>query len=204
MDLFKEWQVVTKEKFSTQTIKKEEIMQAISKESSLTINELKKRLKYKLYWALFFSVLFSGWFAFSLSYPTVLPLIGVLILTYGIGAVLLWNQYKQMDDQIDFSQDTLTSMKKNAQLMKKALKHENYFGLVTFPIAIICGLIIGDLYEGQTLMEAFANDLFAIKLVVCMIVLAPLMHILSNKMNDTAYGSYMKRLDENIGKMENI
>jgi hypothetical protein len=204
MDIYKEWQKVNEEKFSTQTIKKEEIMNAISKESSLTINELKKRLKIKIYWALFFITLFIVWFIFSLSYPTVLPLIGILLACYSAGAAMLWMHYRKMDSQLDMTQDTLSTMKNNSELIKKALRYENYFGLVTFPIAIVCGFILDDLYAGQTIMEAITQHNFAVKFIACVVILVPLLHILSDNMNKSAYGSYMKRLDENIGKMENL
>ena len=52
------WEKIKTEKFSSSTLKKEEIMKAITKESSLTIFELKKRLKYKMYWAIFFALTF--------------------------------------------------------------------------------------------------------------------------------------------------
>lgn len=204
MDLFKEWEKVNQEKFSTSTIKKEEIMKAISKESTLTINELRKRLKYKIYWALSFIVLFVVWFIFSLSYPTVLPLIGVILACYLFGVAALYNQYRKMSREVDMSDNTLDAMKKHVRLVKNALQFENYFGLVTFPIAVICGLILDELYAGQTILEALSQDQMAVKLVISMVVLVPLLHLGANMMNEKAYGSFIRKLDRNIGKLEGL
>ncbi|MEO1258659.1 MAG: hypothetical protein AAFZ15_07670 [Bacteroidota bacterium] len=204
MDLFKTWEKINQEKFSNQTIKKEEIMKAISKESSLTINELKKRLKYKIYWIVFFIALFIGWFIFSLSYPTVLPLIGTILSLYLIGFFVLFRQYKKMDTEIDPSMNILATMKKNKSLMEKALKHENYFGLVGFPVAVVCGLILGDLYEGQTILEVLSSSKTLVRILIFMVILVPAMKLLGDKMNNIAYGKYLKDLDTNIQKMEEL
>ena len=204
MDLFKTWEKINQEKFSNQTIKKEEIIKAISKESSLTINELKKRLKYKIYWIVFFIVLFIGWFIFSLPYPTVLPLIATVLFLYIIGFFLLFRQYKKMDTQINPSMNILETMKKNKSLMETALKHENYFGLLGFPFAVICGLILRDLYEGQTILEVLSSTKSLARILIFMVIFVPAMKILGDKMNNIAYGKYLKNLDGHIQKMEEL
>lgn len=203
MDIFKEWQKINQDKFSTQTIKKEEIMQAISKESSLTINELKKRLKYKIFWIVFFIALFIVWFISSLSHPSVLPFIGIVITCYVVGFVLLFNQYKKMDEQIDPDMNILDTMK-NAGSIKKALKYENYFGLFGFPVILICGAMVPKLSKGLTMLEVFSDVKFVLIILGCLAVLVPLMQILAKKMNDSAYGIYLKNLNENIRKMEEL
>ncbi len=204
MNLFKEWEKINQEKFSSSTIKKEEIMQAISKESSLTINELKKRLKHKINWVIFFILAFIIWFILSISHPTVLPVIGFIIVLYIIGFILLWNQYKKIDAQIDPNTDVLTAMKKNANILNKALKHKKYFGLMTLPIAAACGLMVSDLYSGQTVLEILSNSKSVIKIIGFIIFFVPLMSIFSHKMNDIAYGDYIKKLQKNIRKMEEL
>ena len=204
MNLFKEWEKINQEKFSSSTIKKEEIMQAISKESSLTIHELKKRFKYKIYWIVFFIALFIGWFILSLSHPSTLPFIGIMIASYLMGFILLWKQYKRMDDQIDPTMNILATMKKNAASIKKALKYENYFGMFGIPFMLICGAMIPRLSKGLTIMEIFSDAKFVLFILGCMVLLVPLMQLLANKMNDSAYGKYMRGLEENIRKMEEI
>lgn len=204
MDLFNEWQKVNREILSTQTIKKEEIMQAISAKSSSTINELKKRLKYKIYWIVFFIALFTAWFVSSLSAPATLPFIGIVIACYVAGFFLLLKQYNKMDTQIDPDMNILATMKKNASLINKALKYENYFGLFGFPIVLICGAMVPKLSKGLTMIEIFSDVKFVLIILGCLALLVPAMQLLAKKMNDSAYGSYINNLNENIRKMEEL
>lgn len=204
MDIYKEWQKLNREKFQSSTIKKEEIMQAISKESTLTLSELKKRLRYKINWVLFFIAGFAAWFLFSLKHPQTLPFIAALFVMYAAGGAMLWKNYRQMHDRIYPGKDTLTTMKTNAGLMKKALRAEKIFGLFALPSAIISGIVVPKLYTGMSIPEALSDTRTVVILLGCIVVLGPLMSLLSDKMNKIAYGDYLKKLDENIARMEQL
>ena len=84
------WKKINEEKFSSTTIKKEEIMNAIKKESSLTIAELKKRLNYKLYWVYLFVTLGIGGVIWNLGNPPLLGLCIVFVVLYLFGAFGLY------------------------------------------------------------------------------------------------------------------
>lgn len=204
MDLNREWDKINREKFSSQHITKDEIMKAISQESSLTINELKKRLKYKIYWIFFFLAAFTAGLLLSLNYPGTLPVWGIFLALYLAGFLLIFQQYRRMDDGIDPGVDTLTVMKKNAALIKKALSREKQFGFFLIPVALICGLLLPSLYRGESLTEILSDTTFVLVMLGLLIVLPPLMHLLSNKMNETAYDRYIRQLEENIRKMEEV
>jgi len=195
MDLLKEWQQLHQEKFNYSPIEKEQIMKAIYQESNSTISTLKKRLKAKLYWIVFFLVAGSIWMLSSLDRPELLMIQGVFMLTYLLGLIIMGLEYRKMDNNLDFTDQTLPLMKKQDQLIRRALGFEKVWGIISFPMAIIGGLLVGHHYKGRTLME-FSQDLI--------VVLVPIMYFMTNKMNDYAYGGLMKDLQNNIRRMEDL
>jgi len=205
LDFNEAWKKINEEKFSlSSTIKKEEIMNAISKESSLTISELKKRLEYKFYWIIFFVVIAVGVMLWNLGNPIILGFLGLFVGLYVIGGYGLYKELKGMDDHIDSSKDTLTEMKKHRDIMKRALENEKKWGLVALPMISIGTLVFQKMLAGIPVKEFMTDPVFLITTTVLTIVLTFLGHWAAKKMNNKGYGSYMIDLEENIKKMEEL
>ncbi|MEM6967574.1 MAG: hypothetical protein AAF573_22610 [Bacteroidota bacterium] len=201
MDLNEAWKKLNEEKFSS-SIKKEDIMEAIMKESSLTIFKLKKGLKYKLYWVYFFIALFTVGIFLSLDKLPLLILSSIFLILYIMGALTLYGQLENMDDQIDASKDTLSEMRKHRDLMKQALKNETRWGWVTFPIVIAAVFFLPPLVEGLPLTEIITDSKFLVKLAIGYGLIMPIAMWVANKMNDHAYGGHLNELEENIKRLE--
>lgn len=203
MDLNEAWKKINEEKFSS-SIKKEDIMEAITQESSLTIFKLKKGLKYKLYWVYFFIALFTGGIFMSLdNLPQLITLVIFLIL-YIMGALTLYSQLENMDDHIDASKDTLSEMRKHRDLMKQAIKNETRWGWITFPILITAIYLLPPLIEGIPFLEIVMTKKFLIKAAIGYGVLMPIAMWVGNKMNDYAYGKQLNELEKNIKRLEEL
>lgn len=204
MDINEAWKKINEEKFSSSTIKKEEIMNAISKESSSTISELKKRLKYKMYWATFFVIAFVVGALLNLDNPYLLTIFGIGIILYSFGVSGLYHEYKDMEDHIDSSKDTLSEMKKQRDIMKRALKNEQRWGYISFPIIIFVALISPKIISGIPIVELFTDLKFMAILIISILVLTTGGMWLGKKMNEKGYGSFLKKLEDNIKKMEEL
>ena len=204
LDLFKDWQKLASEKFSSNNIQKQEIMDAIHKDSNSTISTLKKSLKIKIMWVTAFITLFSTWMLFSLDRPELLLIVGAMNASYFIALLLLVSQYKKMDSGLDITSNTLATMKKNLNLISNALKIEHTWGLFTLPSALIVGILVSRHYNGYTIMETFSDPSYLLKIIIMMVIILPLAFITTNKMNKSAFGKYIDKLKENITRMELI
>ena len=142
MDLLKEWQQLHQEKFNYSPIEKEQIMKAIYQESNSTIATLKKRLAAKLYWIIFFLIAGGVWMIFSLDQPELLMVQGGFMAAYLLGLIAMGLEYRKMDDNFDFTDQTLPLMKKQHQAIKRALNFEKIWGVIAFPLAILGGLLL--------------------------------------------------------------
>lgn len=202
MDLYKEWEKIQKDQFTYNSSSKNEIMEAISKSSSSVVNELKKRLGYKLLWIVFFILLFSGGLIWANDRPQLFPLLLIIIGFYLLGGIVLYRQYLKLKPQIEPQNNALQSMKENQQIIKSTLLYERNAGFIAFPIAILIGVMIPFVYRGDNLLEVFSNPSLLIGLLVFVIILVPAMFWLGNKMNDIAFGDYLRQLESNINDME--
>lgn len=202
IDLQQEWNQLIKKKINTENIKTEDIMNAITQESSTTIFQLKKNLKAKLYWTLFFITCFSTWMLFSLNRPELFALIGILNGLYIIGAIGMAYKFFKMDTNIDYSGDTLTIMRKNYNLIASALKYETVWGVITLPLAIIFGMLVNHQYDNIPLAQSFTDIDFLKKMIILILVLVPITFVVTNKMNESAFGKLKEKLKSNISRLE--
>jgi len=202
MDLYKEWQKIQEEKFNSLTINKENIMQSIYQDSNSTITQLRKRLTYKRNWIILFISLGVCWALLSIQNTDLLILISSLIGLYIIGFVGISFFVRSMNKEINYSDETLSLMKKNLALIKNSLKFENLWGLIAFPMALIAGVAAPYLYKGETILSLSNNTTLLLSVLGLICVLVPIMFVLTHKMNKAGYGSLIESLQRNIHQME--
>ncbi|MGB0524563.1 MAG: hypothetical protein ACPGJS_16440, partial [Flammeovirgaceae bacterium] len=107
MDLHKEWQKLQAEKFDKPKLKKEEIMEAIYKESKSAISTLTKRMRYKTYWSVAFTVIFGAGLLASLGNAELALVLGVCVTYFGVSFMVLYAQYKKLASLRDLGGQTL-------------------------------------------------------------------------------------------------
>jgi len=203
-DIARAWQKLADEKFSTSQINKQEIMNAIKLESHSSITELKKRVKYKLYWSAGFILLFATTLMFRLGNNDLVLLLGIGTAAYIAGFIPMYLKYRQIDNDAPESGEILESMKYNVRMVKSVLKLEKTWGLIIFTPAILMGILGGRVIDGWTLAACFQDPKILLTALIAIIIFTPLLIWVSDKMNKYAFGDYLKKLENNIIKMETL
>jgi len=204
-DLAKDWQQMIEKKFNHSNIEKENIMNAITQESKSNISELKKRLKYKLYWTVFFIILFSGGFIASLNYNNELAmLVGFIVIAYVLGFASMFAKYRNIKENNIEGMSLLESLKSNFKAIKSVLNYEKIWGVAVFAPIIIVTILGGKVIKGLTIAESLNDPKTLLLAVAAITIIVPLMLWLGQKMNNFAYGELLKKMEENIVKMETL
>ena len=204
-DLAKDWQQLIEKKFNHSSIEKENIMKAITQDSKSNISELKKRLKYKLYWTVFFIILFSGGLLASLTYNNELAmLVGFIVIAYVLGFISMFMKYRNIKERDMEGLTLLESLKSNFKAIKSVLNYEKIWGVVVFAPIIITTVLGGKVIKGVSISESLNDPNTLLLAVVSITIIVPLMLWLASKMNNFAYGGLLKKMEENIIKMETL
>lgn len=204
VDIARAWQKLADEKFNQLTIKKDDIMTAITQESKSSIAELKRRLKFKLYWTVFFIVAFSTFLLFNLGNSNLILLTGIIVAAYAVGFFAMFFKYRKINASEIEDSNLLESTKHNAKLIKSVLNFEKAWGLIVFIPVIIIGVLAGRVMDGHSLASCFQDTKTLTIMLGAVLIFTPLLIWSSNKMNKIAFGKYLKKLETNIIKMETL
>lgn len=203
MDLFEQWKKIEESKVISNPIKKEEVMEAIYRKSTGTMETLRKRLLYKMIWVVFFIVTFIAMLIFTPANVVINLIFGIAILFYLIGAAGLYRYYHKMGAELS-GETTLGVLKKNYRLVKDALNFESVLMYPLIPFMLVGGMILPGLLDGQELSNIVGNNKFVVIMLIGLAVLVPMFIWVSKKMNKLAYGSYMDKLQDHIQEMEEV
>ena len=204
VDIAQAWQKLADEKFNQLTIKKDDIMTAITQESKSNIAELKRRIKYKLFWSVFFVVAFSIGLLFSLGNPDLMLLIGIIVAAYVLGFFAMFFKYSQINESEIEDSNLLKSVKNNARLIKSVLNFEKAWGAIVFIPIIFISIFGGMVIKGYPLVESINDPKILTIGIIAATVITPLLLWSTHKMNKYAFGDLIKKLEENIVKMETL
>jgi len=197
------WKELANKKFSN-TIKKETIMNAIKTESNSSISQLKKGLKIKLCWAIGIGLGILGFLLFNLGNNDMVILLSIAFAAYAYGSISMYFTYRKIDLNNSDNSDLLTSMKYNTRHIKTILRGEKTWGLIIFIPAVVIGMLLAKVNNGQTIVESFNDAGFLKAMIGAIVVLVPLMFWMTQKMNKSALGKDLKILEDNIVKMETL
>jgi hypothetical protein len=203
-DIALAWQKMADVKFAQTSFDKNEIKKAIKMESHLSIAELKKRTRYKLFWSAGFFLLFTTALLFFLGNTDMVLLLGIGSMAYLIGIIPMYNSYRHMEDGLPGSENILKSMKYNAKLIRSVLRLESIWGMIFFTPAILMGILGGRVLDGWTLISCFQDPKTLLMGLIAILIFTPLLIWVSFKMNKYAFGESLRKLEENIIKMETL
>jgi len=202
MDINKQWQKLEQANFN-QTIKKEEIMKAITLESTSTIAELKKRLGQKINWVKFFIVLFVGIALYCYDNTGILVLMTLSTLTYLAGYIMLKQEHSKLISTEEIPGTVLEGLKSNLKAIKSALNKERIFGLLALPIMLTVGLSFGPFLKGATLAEILESQ-YSMMTIIFFVILLLVVGYSAEKMNKIAFGEQISQLEEQIKQIEKV
>jgi len=204
MDIHKEWDQLDSKLFSKQSLKKEEIMNAISSESSSVIAQLKKGLRIKSYWCLGFIALFAVLMFNSRDNIEQVVVIGIVALLYIIGFFMIYFSSKNMNADIKESASVLSSMKTNAKLIKRAINLESYLFLYTSPVILICSMLFARFGDGAAFADLMQDPSFLKRVIVMCAVMIPFLFVGGNFLNKKSFTPLIEELDKNIHQLEGV
>lgn len=196
------WQEIQTEIEIKTSIKKDEIMKAITEESKNPLVQLKKGMAIKRNWCSLFTVASLVALLFSLKFPSAV-VIWVFFCTYfAFGAISIHLDLKKLDPPFDTSIKVLleTYYKK----ISKMIALEETIGAFAIPIFGVLGFMMFNIYEGQTILEILSNPKLVGILLVLTIIYGAGGFLLAKKMNKIAFGSYLEQLKTNIDLLNRI
>jgi len=204
MELYKEWQELNEHLFQNQSLKNEEIMNAITSESSSAINKIKKGLKMKSYWCLLFVFGFTIMMILARDNIGSVVAIGVVNLMYIIGFFQINKESKRMDSELAKDINVLDSMKRNARLIERSINFERNFFVFGAQVIVLCTMFYRQFGMGET-FEMLINDtgFLTFALVAC-IVSVPFVYFVGQYLNNKSFGPYISELKTNINKLEGV
>ncbi len=203
MDIFEQWHKIEREKFNNQTIKREDIMDAIYQKSKGTIETLKNRLKYKMNWVLFFMICFISLMIWQYNNLPALLIFAGMLTIYTLGYFGLRRRYKEMGTDLKDG-TSLEVMKSNYKTIVDALNFEMNASLPILPIMLLGGLILPALIKGESILQVFSEPKILIFGIIALLVLVPFTYFIAKKANDYAYGEFIQKLEHNIKEMERV
>jgi len=204
IDLAVIWKKMAEEKFTNSKIEKQNIMDAIKLKSNDDIIQLKKRLGYKILWCLGFIIAFVIMLLFNMDKPDFLKVMSLFTLMYILAGISMYLKYRKMDFGIKENSNILDAMKYNLQSVKSALNIERIWGIFALPLAVPFGLLISKTSKGYSLQECFTDTRLITVALILIVVMVPILMIVTQKMNDHAYGKLIKNMEENIIRMETL
>jgi hypothetical protein len=203
-DIALAWQKLANEKFNQITIKEDTIMNAITQESKSNVAELKERLKYKMYWSVFFIGLFSVILFYKLNNPDLVLLLGIIVAAYVLGLVSMFVKFRQITTVSLEETNLLQSLKKNLKVIKTVLNLEKIWGYIVFTPMILISIFGGFVLKGRVLSDILNDPVILTTGIISVVVITPILIWVSHKMNKFAYGGMIKKLEDNIIKMETL
>lgn len=198
-DLKQVWQEFKIDTSDLTDFSENEIRISIGKKSNGIMETLKKKVLTKLYFCLFFTLVFAVYTPFANPLPSKILLL-ILLAAYIIGDILLYQEWKELQTDIEMDQDLRSNMVAFRDRIKKVIKYEELIGLSIYPISATAGFMIGMVAAGDGSYMDEQKDWIA--LVVVLIVLTPLAHWLAKSMNRRTFGSYLNKLESNILELE--
>lgn len=197
IELMAAWEKLAAEKFSSDTFNKIDIMEAIQKDSNSTIIYLSTGLKHKIRFSIGFSLLFI-----LLTYINREDVLDMyfcisLVVAYLVGAFFMNLHYKKILVSGSKNMSLLERMKTDLRHIRSTLKVEAIWGVIVF-------LSITAYYMYRVIMKNNDNpEKLAVVLIVMSLVISFFAYA-SIKMNEMRFGKEIKKLEENIIRLETL
>lgn len=204
MDFNKEWTQLNEHLFSNKELKNDEIMNAITSESSSAIYEIKKGLKIKSWWCLSFIGLFSTMMFISRKNMEAVIAIGIVNLIYIFGFIMIGFEVKKMKVELGDDKNVLESMKRNAAIMQRSISAEKNTFILTTPIIVLCAMFYSGFTHGATFDELIHDSKFLTRSIVFCMLSVPFVSLFGGYLNKKSFGPHINQLNANISKLEGV
>lgn len=176
-----------------------EIMKNISAESAGLIGKLQRKVRQKLNYAIFFTIIFALVIPFSFPLAAQV-MMSILFVAYLFGAIQLNEELKILQRGIDMTQSVLHGLEAYRDRIKRVIRREETIALTLYPVSSSGGLFLGmQLVDREAAIMTKSYQWIILILTVIISTLA--CHWLAKKMNEKAFGQYLRQLDNNIDEI---
>jgi 4-hydroxybenzoate polyprenyltransferase len=196
-NLDKNWQKLSEALQSEGHLDRGEILRDLRKESEQPLQKLKKGVQYKLWFSLAFIVMFIALIFFLKPMPVKIFMV-IIAVSYAVVAWYINKGLQELKQGVDLSQPTKEAIQSTLDTVKQVLKHEMTFYVVTFPFSLTGGFLAGISAESGNLDTFIENPWVWAVLAACHLIFFPIGYWVSKKMNDRAFGRYIRQLEELI------
>jgi len=196
-NLDKSWQKLSESLQSEGHLDRGEILRDLRKESEQPLQKLKKGVQYKLWFSLGFIVMFLALIVFLKPIPVKI-FMAIITVSYAIVAWYINKGLQELKHGVDLSQPTKEAIQSTLDTVKQVLKHEMTFYVVTFPFSLTGGFLAGISAESGNLDTFTENPWVWGVLALCHLIFFPIGYWVSKKMNDRAFGRYIRQLEDLI------
>lgn len=201
MDLHKAWKSLDQQNTAAAP-SKQELLEAINKESQLPLNALRKRLQVKLGYVVVFTVGYAA-LALYINNSLVQTLFSFVVAIHIAFIAVFAKELMAMQNAKNTGKNLLRTLQSNYHHVKKVLRYEEWYGMVIFPVIIPAGMLLGQLIANPS-----ADVIISTKRLLLMILLiatvGPLGHLVARKMNKFAFGKYLNQLKQNIEALRSM
>jgi hypothetical protein len=204
MEIYKEWELLNEKLFNNKSLKKEEIINAITSESRSAIHKIKSALIIKSYWVLGFIFLFTILMFLSRKTPQAVVAAGIINFIYVIGFFFINLVAKSINTDFSGSDNVLQSLQSNARIIKRVFLYEYFVFAFNTPLILLCGMFWARLVTGNTFNTLLRDSRFLASVIVLCIILLPSVYLASKYLNKKAFGPYLNKLNDNINKLQGV
>lgn len=176
-----------------------EILNIINRKPKGTMQTLRVKVLRKFYWTAFFTMALGMVAAFAEPLASQILLL-IVFSAYLIGSILFFQEQAELKKEIDLSQNSIDTIIKFRDRIRKVIFYEQLIGLVLYPISVSAGFTMGFSVgsDGESLAEP--QDWMA--LIGLMIVITPIAHWLTKRYNARCFNNYLKRLEDHIEALQ--
>lgn len=170
----------------------------ISENSKTPLSKMKKSVLYNLYWGI----------VITLIYPVLLVYIDEWIIKIGVVLVLLasimliratYNLYKQINPVINPGNNLINELNYQCTIIKRWIALQQKIGLLTYPISITFGFLLGGISSSNlTVFEFLNKPIVLISLLGAIVILTPLCYLLVRWMLNVSFKKELLGLEKLI------
>lgn len=193
-NLDKSWQKLSESLEQDGHLGKAEILVDLRAASEQPLMKLKNGVKYKLWFSYFFAAGFIALIFFLQPIP-VKVFMGIVAISYLVVAYFIAKGVARLEKGIDFNQPTVQVIVQTLETVKIVLKQEVIFYIVTFPFSLSGGFLAGISAESGSIDLFLENKWTWLVLAACHLVFFPVGYWISDKLNDKAFGKYIRQLE---------
>ncbi len=204
MNLHEAWNNSFEESLDRIQISKEQIMEAIQKDSQTQLAKLKKQMKRKLQWGTGISIGFLPLFLLDYNNPEFLLIMGIIESIFVIPMLFLYLKYRKLNAEVDYTNSVLPTLKAYYTQVKHMLRFEEVTYIFLYPFAAVGGMCFSLVLKGRNLETIFSDHRILLAMLIYTAVAVPAGAIFARWWNKRCFGKHLRGLQESIYQLEQL